>query len=227
MRTTDPLYLTKPLSPPPFQLLHRRRHRLGQILTAGGFIERGILRQALNRKRIAGRPIGTVLVNHGLVEPNIVTDALAHQWGLQVIDPKIDAPTPRLLTHADPKTCIQLGCLPWRVHKGRVLIAISDPTQFKAAIAACGAMGQPVAFVMAQRAAIIGILKTHFRDALEHDARHFCPARFSCRDWSSLNVTCPAQPGHNARRAPGGGHPHVGSSQTTNHFDHGALAQRR
>ena len=77
------------------------RARLGDVLVAENLITPEQLAAALNLQRSSGRQLGAILVEQGVLDPRVLTQALATQLGLPTIDLRRERPTDEALELVD------------------------------------------------------------------------------------------------------------------------------
>ena len=88
------------------------------------------------------------------------------------------------LTHADPRACLSVGAVPWRMKDRIPVIALSDPERLAEAKAACGFEDRMVGIVIATRSQIAATIERFFAAELERDACLTCPEALSARNWN-------------------------------------------
>ena len=183
------MVLNEPSAVPKFTALQRRPERIGQVLIEAGFIDRSVLRKALFRKTNSRARVGEVLSSSGLVSDDIVTDAVAMQWNIGRVDLSTAPPDPDLMQHMDVRSCLRIGCVPWRVLDGVAIVVLSDPQKAEEAVIACALPHVRVAVAVATWDEIRSAIVAEHASRLEHAARNDCPEHMSCRNWRSRDVT--------------------------------------
>ncbi len=161
-----------------------RRRPLGELLVEAGAIDAGRLARALEAQRGQDERIGRILLAEGAISRDDLWFALSLQSGLGVIDLLASPPDPVLLRGQDPYRCIALEALPWRQVGGTRVVALSNPANAEAAIAACGDGAARVALALATPDDVRRAITAAFAGRLRDDARERCPEAFSCRSWT-------------------------------------------
>ena len=75
--------------------------------------------------------------------------------------------------------------MPWRQIGGTRVVAIANPDNAEAAMAACGGAAARVALALAAPEDIRRTITEAFAGRLRDDARERCPEAFSCRGWAT------------------------------------------
>ena len=160
------------------------RRLLGDILVDTGAIDRGRLAEALEEQQQQDQRIGRILVANRLICEDDLTGALSRQSGLGLVD-LVASPVDRELARGvDPYRCLELEAVPWRQIGGTRIVAISNPENAEAAMAACGGAAPRVALALASPADLRRAIVEVFAGRLRDDARTRCPEAFSCRGWT-------------------------------------------
>lgn len=170
--------------------------RLGDMLLRAGSVDPTGLAAALEDQRGQDAPLGAILVATGAISGADLNAALARQAGLSRIDLRANPCDADLVARFDAYACLGLEAVPWRDFGATRVIAIADPRNRDAAIAALGAGARETRVVVAAPEEIRATITDVFKSRLRDDARELCPARFSCRAWLR------ARPGWPARLAP-------------------------
>jgi hypothetical protein len=105
-----------------------RRAPLGALLAEAGLLQAAEIDFALTRAQEAGKRLGEVLVDHGLVTPADIVRLVAEQRGLPFIDVRtvpIDPSAARLLP---VNLAHVLRTLPLGFVRGLPVVAVADPT---------------------------------------------------------------------------------------------------
>jgi type IV pilus assembly protein PilB len=103
-----------------------RRARLGEILLTDQALTPEQLSVALNLQQASGRQLGTILVEQGLLDPRMLTHALATQLGLPTIDLRRESPTAEALAVVDETIARQYNIVPMRYLNGTLDVAVAD-----------------------------------------------------------------------------------------------------
>ena len=160
------------------------RRLLGDILVETGAIDRGRLAEALEEQQQQDQKIGRILVAKRLIGEDDLTGALSRQCGLGLVDLAVSPVDRELARGVDPYRCLELGAVPWRQIGGTRIVAISNPENAEAAMAACGGAAARVALALATPADVRRAIVEVFAGRLRDDAQTRCPEAFSCRGWT-------------------------------------------
>ena len=102
------------------------RARLGDVLVAENLITPEEVSAALNLQGASGRQLGAILVEQGVIDPRVLTRALAAQLGLPTIDLRRERPTDEAIELLDEAIARQFLIVPMRVLDGVLDVAIAD-----------------------------------------------------------------------------------------------------
>jgi cellulose synthase/poly-beta-1,6-N-acetylglucosamine synthase-like glycosyltransferase len=91
------------------------RPRLGDVLVAHGSITRERLTEALARQRVEGERLGAVLLSDGDVGRRELFVALAESWGVPVVDLITDPPDSELIGTVEPEQMLRERWVPHRL----------------------------------------------------------------------------------------------------------------
>ena len=128
--------------------------------------------------------MGRILLATGAISQVDLASALSAQSGLGQADLAAVPPDPELLRGIDPYRCLALEAVPWQQIGGVRVVAIANPDNAEAAIAACGGAATRVALALAAPEDICSAITQAFAGRLREDARQRCPEPFSCRGWT-------------------------------------------
>jgi type IV pilus assembly protein PilB len=103
-----------------------QRARLGDVLVAENLITPEQIAAALNLQQASGRQLGAILVDQGVIDPRVLTRALAAQLGLPTIDLRREAPSDEALEVVDEATARRHALMPMRLIDGVLDVAIAD-----------------------------------------------------------------------------------------------------
>jgi type IV pilus assembly protein PilB len=106
--------------------------KLGETLLAGGKITRAQLDEALSVQRHDGRQLGQILLSAGFVTPADLAMALADRLRLEYVEITEKDVDRSVTAVAESKLLRKHNMLPLRVEDGRLVVAMSDPTNFYA-----------------------------------------------------------------------------------------------
>ena len=105
----------------------KNRRKLGEILYKSGLVGKEELLEALKESQQKGKRLGETLVERGKVTEDVISKAIADQFGLEYID--IDKQSiPKSTLNLIPEEIVQkYGVLPLSKENGRLKLIISDP----------------------------------------------------------------------------------------------------
>jgi len=105
----------------------QKRKHLGEILYKNKVVDKPTLIKAIKKSRVDNKRLGETLVAMGVVSEDVVTKALAKQFGLEYVD--LDAtPIPASAQKLIPEELVKKHfILPLGMNDGRLKIIISDP----------------------------------------------------------------------------------------------------
>ncbi len=102
------------------------RARLGDVLVAENLITPEQVAAALNLQQASGRQLGSILVDQGVIDPRVLTRALAAQLGLPTIDLRRERPTEDAIAIVDEATARRYQIVPMRILDDVLDVAIAD-----------------------------------------------------------------------------------------------------
>jgi type IV pilus assembly protein PilB len=102
------------------------RARLGDVLVAENLVRPEQLSAALNLQQESGRQLGAILVEQGLLDARVLTQALATQLGLPTIDLRRERPTDEALEIVAEDIARRHNIVPMRLVDGVLDVAIAD-----------------------------------------------------------------------------------------------------
>src|SRR5947207_2167490 len=102
--------------------------RLGEILIARGKLDAAGLERALRMQKEGGEKLGTLLVSLGLCAQRDVSEALATQLGLPLVDTAGYPEFPVLEERISPRFLREARALPLREDESELALAMADPT---------------------------------------------------------------------------------------------------
>lgn len=102
--------------------------RLGQFLLERNLISPQELETALEKQRVSGGRLGEVLIGSGRINHLALSQALADQFGLKHQNLRTELPDPNIVRLIDPGVARDLGAIPIRKTKDRLIVSITDPT---------------------------------------------------------------------------------------------------
>jgi type IV pilus assembly protein PilB len=106
--------------------------RIGDILISEGKITQGQLEEALLVQKEDRREIGQILLSLGYINKLDLAQSLAKRLRLEYIEVTERDVDREVVSLVDQKVLRKHGAMPLRVEDGRLLVAMSDPTDFYA-----------------------------------------------------------------------------------------------
>lgn len=162
---------------------------LGVDLVRRGLLSGAELLRILALGGGAGGGLPRLLRSHGLVEDRALALALAEGAGLTRLTPRDGLPDPLLIAALGERTCVSLGCLPWRRIGAAVLVAVTDPAAFAPHGATIAArLGGPLALAVIGEGEFQAALAAVRAAELRRRAEDSVPAAESCRDWDARRL---------------------------------------
>ena len=101
--------------------------RLGDLLVGRGLVSEEQVSEALAHQATSGQRLGRILVELGFLRERVLTNVLAEQLGMAVVDlsrAEIDPEVVALLSEEDAR---RLGALPTHRDGSRIEVAVADP----------------------------------------------------------------------------------------------------
>jgi type IV pilus assembly protein PilB len=123
--------------------------RIGEILVSEGKITPEQLEEALAAQQEIGERLGAVLLSLGYIDQVDVAKALARKLRLEYVEITERDVNRQAATLVDRRVLRKHGALPLRVEDGRLVVAMSDPTNFYALEDLSMLSGHPVRPVIA------------------------------------------------------------------------------
>ena len=133
-----------------------------EILVARGIVDDVQLEEALRLRRGDPRSLGEILLSQGCVEAADLAKASAERLGLSYLALTERDVDREALSLVDQRLLRRHEAVPLRVEKGRLLVAMSDPTDFFALEDLIMLSGRPVTPVVATEEAIRSTLDEVF-----------------------------------------------------------------
>ena len=106
---------------------HDHLWRLGEILVRKGCIQWSDLEDALALQQSTRRPLGEILIQRGLITPHILFQTLAAQFGKKFLELKSFRIQQEAVQIVPKHFAYEHKIMPLAVHKGVLIIAVSDP----------------------------------------------------------------------------------------------------
>ncbi|MBS0262761.1 MAG: Flp pilus assembly complex ATPase component TadA [Planctomycetes bacterium] len=144
------------------------KRRLGQILVDLGYINEDQLWDILEeQKQSPGEVIGRVAIRMGLVSDNQVSEALAEQWGMQVVNLK-DTTIPQKVLELVPETMASIyKIMPFSLKNDVLTVAMADPQNLAALDDLRNFLGYDVRGAVSNPADIQAAIERYYADKQE------------------------------------------------------------
>jgi type IV pilus assembly protein PilB len=139
------------------------RSRLGEVLLSGQMLTPDQLSAALNLQQESGRQLGAILVEQGLVDPRLLTQALATQLGLPTIDLRRESPSDEALEKVPEQTARAFRIMPIRFIDDVLDVAVVDASNADVRDTLAGLKVSKVNVYLAPATDIDFALNTHYR----------------------------------------------------------------
>jgi type IV pilus assembly protein PilB len=123
--------------------------KLGEVLVSEGKITPEQLEEAMTIQRKGGRDLGKVLVSLGHASKADLAEALAKRLRLEYVEITEKDVKRQAASLVDRRVLRKHGALPLRVEDGRLVVAMSDPTNFYALEDLAMLSGHPIRPVVA------------------------------------------------------------------------------
>jgi type IV pilus assembly protein PilB len=123
--------------------------KLGEVLVSEGKITPEQLEEAMTIQRKGGRDLGNVLVSLGHASKADLAEALAKRLRLEYVEITEKDVKRQAASLVDRRVLRKHGALPLRVEDGRLVVAMSDPTNFYALEDLAMLSGHPIRPVVA------------------------------------------------------------------------------
>ena len=139
------------------------RTRLGELLLSGHMLTPEQLSAALNLQQESGRQLGAILVEQGLVDPRLLTQALSTQLGLPTIDLRRETPTEEALQKVPEATAREFRIMPIRLVDDVLDVAVVDPGNPEVRDALANLRVSKVNVYLAPATDVAFAMNTHYR----------------------------------------------------------------
>jgi type IV pilus assembly protein PilB len=140
-----------------------RRKPLGEILVQHGVITPDQLKEALSRKNEGNARLGRLLVDLGLATETQICEALAEQLQMPAADMVAVDVSNEILNKVPKELALKHTCLPWFVEGRELYLIMADPTNIAAADAVAFATGLKVRPVVAPESEILSALERFYK----------------------------------------------------------------
>ena len=123
--------------------------KIGEILLSDGKITREQLEEALTHQRDGRRELGKTLYSLGYINEADLAEAMAKRFNLEYVEITEKDVERKAASLVDQRVLRKHGALPLRVENGRLIVAMSDPSNFYALEDLRMLSGHPVTPVVA------------------------------------------------------------------------------
>jgi type IV pilus assembly protein PilB len=137
--------------------------QLGDILLDGGLVTHEQLAEAYEEHQRAGRALGRVLVERGVLTESQLVAALAQQIGLRFVDLSDFPVDGSAVASVPPSVCRRYNALPIGYDDGKLLVAMSDPANVFAIDDIRSLAGMEVRPVVATKADVVAAINRFHR----------------------------------------------------------------
>lgn len=161
------------------------RPRLAEMLLDEGAITAEQMQAALSSQRQRDLPIGEILVAQGALTEDRLLEALARQFGTQVLPADHPAPDPALAGMLPAGLAIKLNAVPLRRVGPALVVMTNRPDQADAIRDALQGHDGPVLLALAGRDRMQAALTRAYGTELARIAEARTPGPYSCRDWDT------------------------------------------
>ncbi|WP_424928213.1 glycosyltransferase family 2 protein [Amaricoccus tamworthensis] len=161
------------------------RKPLGSTLVQQGLIEESVLQDALEQQRTQDQKLGQILVNNHCITDEQLQSALSSQSGLGRVDLNDSPIDASLMDGIDPYACLAIGAVPWRRVGSTLVIAVSSPDDSAAARKLFSQIeAKRVSFTLTSVEQIRVAISNACRGRMDAEANIRTPEGYSCRSWT-------------------------------------------
>lgn len=161
------------------------RPRLAELLLDQGAISEAQMRAALDGQRHRDLPVGELLVTQGALSEDRLLEALAQQFGTQVLPADHPPPDAALASLLPAGLAIKLNAVPLRRVGSALVVMTNRPDQADAIRDALDRHDGPVLLALAGRDRMQAALTLAYGTELARIAEARTPGPYSCRDWDT------------------------------------------
>ncbi len=140
----------------------QKRKRLGEILEDIGLISRNQLEVALKDQKESRESLGVILLRMGIITSDALCDALAKQFGMDVIDLSKEEIDPRVLKKVPPGLAKRQKILPIRMDNNTLTVAMANPLDFLALDNLSAMLGCDVVGVLSTQESVEKALASYY-----------------------------------------------------------------
>ena len=109
----------------------KQRRHLGEIIYKVGLVEKKELIEAIVASRNSNQRLGEILIEKGLIDEESLTMCIAKQFSMEYIDVDMAHMSLDALRLVPEELAKKHNVIPMDVHKGRLRLLISDPTDIE------------------------------------------------------------------------------------------------
>ncbi|PIE59596.1 MAG: secretion system protein E [Desulfobulbus propionicus] len=130
--------------------------RIGDLLTELGYITPDDLSAAIRIQKAEGgeKKLGDILITHNFIEEQLLIEVLSIQMGFPLVEPNLNVVDMDACARIPKKILISHNLLPVHSEDENAKVALADPLDQTAKVAARKYLGQKVTFALAQRDAL-------------------------------------------------------------------------
>ena len=150
--------------PPPPPPPARKGPPIGERLVSRGLVTPAQLAEALLQQPLTGKRLGVLIVELGMVDERPVTEVLADQLGLRLVDLGQEDPDPDAVRQLPETLARSLNAIPIRTVDDRLEVAVADPVD-------PGVASELVTAVAPQAVSFAIAAPSDIRRAIEHSYR--------------------------------------------------------
>jgi type IV pilus assembly protein PilB len=136
--------------------------RLGEILVDLGLVAREHVVAALRAPSNGSKPLGQRLVELGVTSEYDIARAVAHRFGLEMVDLRDVTPDPAATKLLDEATARRLVAIPLSAAADRVIVAMAVPSERAYAVLQ-QTIGRPVVLKVAAHSDVLRVLGNNYR----------------------------------------------------------------
>jgi type IV pilus assembly protein PilB len=144
--------------------------QLGDILVSEGLASHEQVAAAVEEQETAGRTLGRVLVERGVLTESQLVSALARQIGLRFVDLSVHPVDAATVVLVPPAVCRRHTALPIGMEEGRLLVAMADPANVFAIDDIRSITGLEIRALVATRADVLAAISRYHRADGELDS---------------------------------------------------------
>jgi cellulose synthase/poly-beta-1,6-N-acetylglucosamine synthase-like glycosyltransferase len=162
---------------------NKNRVPIGRMLVDAGVIQQPDLLCALAEQRYCDAPLGELLIARHLLSEDDVTQALAAQHHLQLVDLNETPPRPDMAGHMNGLDCLKFGVVPWSKLGKTILVATDQPDRFDDVVDRLARAGNSYLPVVARKSQINQQISALYGQELACRAGSRVALDESCRIW--------------------------------------------